>query len=163
MHPPSEAPARRKQRPLSTRAQSMPLLAGIEEEQEEARPKIGSKRPLELREDEWECSICLQLLLDPCIGRAGGLVLLLDNARCGACLPCASWVGPGEAAGCTAQGGIFLFVCAGSCGHEYCKGCIEHWRRVSALPRCPVCRAPLPSNLGELPYLLCLLHAKCTG
>jgi len=35
------------------------------------------------------------------------------------------------------------------CGHDLCKACYERWQRAcTGLVVCPLCRAPMPSNLG---------------
>lgn len=43
---------------------------------------------------------------------------------------------------------LLLEPVVGNCGHDFCKHCYEKWFRIARKASCPICRKPLPKDLG---------------
>ncbi|PNW73618.1 hypothetical protein CHLRE_13g565950v5 [Chlamydomonas reinhardtii] len=59
-----------------------------------------------------------------------------------------------EAFDCAVCANLLLDPVVGPCGHDFCKECLESWRQAACSrgrrgnSSCPICRKPLPNELG---------------
>lgn len=70
---------------------------------------------------DFDCSICYELLHEPVVGTS--LQPSADSEH---------------------------QTCLGTCGHDFCKYCYDQWIYGKRSPPCPICKKPLPKDLGEI-------------